>query len=249
VRIELSFDQEWIAFAFFADRGQFAVAGDYYGFVGEGEECFVDGTEDFFMRAAGEIGAAYRSREEGVAGDQLFFCGEVEADAAFGVARGVEDLGGEGAGCHRLSGGDAAIDFYLPGRSYADPGGLRVEHLQKIVIVLVEQDGCAGGGAEFHGSADVVDVGVGDDDLLDLEIVLADYAEHIFDFVAGVDDHGFVSGFVADDGAVALQEADGEDFVDHGLHCTKHYHRGDTDVTQGIRAARFSLCSSGPLWL
>jgi hypothetical protein len=40
-----------------------------------------------------------------------------------------------------------------------------------------------------------------------------------------------VSGFVADDGAVALQEADGEDFVDHGLHCTKHYHRGHRRYT------------------
>ncbi len=111
---------------------------------------------------------------------------------------------------------DAAVDFDLAGGAHADPGGLHVEHFQQSVIILVEQDGSAGGGAEFHGSADVVDVGVGDDDLFDLEIVFADQGEDVFDFVAGVDDHGFVRGFVADDGAVALQRADGEDFVDHG---------------------------------
>ena len=61
----------------------------------------------------------------------------------------------------------------------------------------------------------MVDVGVGDDDLFDLQIVFADQGEDVFDFVTGVDDHGFVGGFVADDGAVALQRADGEDFVDH----------------------------------
>lgn len=84
------------------------------------------------------------------------------------------------------------------------------------MIVLVEQDGSASGGAEFHGSANVIDVGVGDDDLLDLEIVLADESENVFDVVAGVDDHGFTRGFVSDHGAVALERADGEDFVDHG---------------------------------
>jgi hypothetical protein len=49
----------------------------------------------------------------------------------------------------------------------------------------------------------VVDVGVGDDDLLDLEIMFADERENFLKVVARVDDHGFAAGFVADDGAVA----------------------------------------------
>ena len=36
------------------------------------------------------------------------------------------------------------------------------------------------------------------------------------DVVAGVDDHGFAGGLVSKDGAVALERADGEDFMDHG---------------------------------
>jgi hypothetical protein len=63
----------------------------------------------------------------------------------------------------------------------------------------------------------MVDVGVGDDDLFDLQVVLADEGENILNVVAGVDHHGFVSSLVANNGAVALQRADGENFVDHGL--------------------------------
>ena len=109
----------------------------------------------------------------------------------------------------------------FPGERHADPCGLLVEHFQQSIIILVQQDGSAGGGAKLHGSADVVDVRVGDDDLFDLQVVLANEGENILNVVAGVDDHGFARGLVADDGAVALQRADGEDFVDHGYHCSE----------------------------
>src|SRR3979490_1765666 len=61
----------------------------------------------------------------------------------------------------------------------------------------------------------MVNVGVGDDDLPHLQIVLFDQGEDVFNVVAGIDDHGLARGFVADDGAVALQAANGDGFVDH----------------------------------
>jgi hypothetical protein len=51
--------------------------------------------------------------------------------------------------------------------------------------------------------------------LLDLQVMLADECEKVFNVVAGVDDHGFARSLVADDRAVALQRPDREDFVDH----------------------------------
>jgi hypothetical protein len=39
------------------------------------------------------------------------------------------------------------------------------------------------------------------------------------DVVAGVNDDCFVGGLVAEDGAVALEGTDGEDFVDHRELC------------------------------
>ena len=56
----------------------------------------------------------------------------------------------------------------------------------------------------------MVDVGVGDDDLLDGEMVPGERRRGCGDVVAGVDDDGFARGFVAEDGAVALEQADGK---------------------------------------
>jgi hypothetical protein len=58
---------------------------------------------------------------------------------------------------------------------------------------------------------------VGNDDLFDLQVMLADEGENVLDIIAGVDDHGFAGGFVADHGTIALQRADGKDFVDHSF--------------------------------
>jgi hypothetical protein len=61
----------------------------------------------------------------------------------------------------------------------------------------------------------VIDVGVGDDDLLDLQVMLAEERENVLNVVPGVDDQGFVRGLVANDRTVALQRPDGKDFVNH----------------------------------
>jgi hypothetical protein len=61
----------------------------------------------------------------------------------------------------------------------------------------------------------VIDVGVGDYDLLHFQLVLADDGENVFNVIARVDDHGFVRRLIADDRAVTLQRAYGKDLVDH----------------------------------
>ncbi len=213
---ELPFDEERVGLAFIADGGEFAMAGHDYGFIGQGQQRVVQRAQYFLHRSAREIGAADGAGEECVACDQLFLGREVEADAAFSVAGGVEDVSGEGSGGDGFARSDAAIDFNRAGGAHADPRSLHIEHFQQRVIILVEQDGSAGGSTEFHSSADVVDVGVGDDDLFDLETMLAHHGEDVIDLIAWVNDHSFVSGLVSDDRAVALQRADGEDFVDHG---------------------------------
>jgi len=93
---------------------------------------------------------------------------------------------------------------------------LNGHHFDLGEVVLVVEDRRAGDLLEAMGSGDVVDVGVGDDDLFDGERVFGEESEDAGDVVAGVDDDGFAGGLVAEDGAVALEGADGEDFVDHG---------------------------------
>jgi hypothetical protein len=116
---------------------------------------------------------------------------------------------------HGIASAYTLVDLNCTRRGHAHPSGLRIEHLEQGVVVLVKQDGRAGGGAKLHRAPYVVDVGMGDDDLLDLQVMLADKRENVFNVIAGVDDHRFARGFVADDRAVALQRPDGEDFVDH----------------------------------
>jgi len=83
-------------------------------------------------------------------------------------------------------------------------------------VCLVVDDGGAGDLFEGLRAGDVVEVSVGDDDLLSGELVFGECGEDARDVIAGVDDDGFARGLVAEDGAVALEEADREGFADHG---------------------------------
>ena len=65
----------------------------------------------------------------------------------------------------------------------------------------------------------MVNVRVRDHNLLHLQVMFDDDGENVFNLVARIDDHGLTRSLIADDGAVALQCADREDFVDHGVHC------------------------------
>ena len=141
--------------------------------------------------------------------------GDVEADAAFGVARGVDDGAGEAGDGDELAVLEVVVGCGDGGGGDAKPAGLNVHHLDQREIVLVVEDGGAGELLEAMGSCDVVDVGVGDDDLFDRESVFSKDCHDARNVVAWVDDDGFVGVFISKDGAVALQRTDGEDLVDH----------------------------------
>lgn len=224
--------EEGVGLAFFADGGGGAVAGEDAGDVGKGEEAVVDGAEELAGVAAGEVGAADGVGEEGVTGEEEVVLGEEEAEAAGGVAGSVEDGGGD-ARSSGIEGGAAQVELLAVangdgavvggaevgrgdvGGGDADPAGLDVHHADEREVDLVVEDGSAGELFEAPGAGDVVDVGVGNDDLLDGEAVFFEEGDDVGDVVAGVDDDGFAGGWVAEDGAVALEGAYGEDLVDH----------------------------------
>jgi hypothetical protein len=207
--------EEGVGGSLVADGGELAVAGDDEGVVGEGEEMGVDGAEEGFEVAAGEVGAADGSGEEGVSGEEETVLGEVEADAALGVAGGVVDGGGEAFDADGGAFGEVDVGGEDLGGFHAEPACLDVHHGDEREVVLVVEDGGSGEAFEFLGSGDVVDVGVGDDDLLDGEVVLGEEGEDVGDVVAGIDDDGLEGGFVAEEGAVAADGAYGEGFADH----------------------------------
>jgi len=72
------------------------MAGEDDGSVGQREQLVVDGAEERGAVAAGKVCAADGAGEERVAGQQQVLRREIEADAALGVAGGVEDAAGKG---------------------------------------------------------------------------------------------------------------------------------------------------------
>jgi hypothetical protein len=62
----------------------------------------------------------------------------------------------------------------------------------------------------------MIDVSMSNYDLFYREVVLVNEGKDIFDVIAGINHHGFASGFVPDHRAVTLQRPHGKDFVNHG---------------------------------
>jgi len=191
------------------------VAGDDPGFIGEDKQAVVDGLDDLSGVATWEVGSANASCKKGVAGEDEIQRGEVKADAALGVTWGVDDLGREVFEADF----EAFIEARVGGFGFrgfdAEPTGLLVHHFEQGQVVFIQQDGRAGEALEAERASDMVNMGVGDENLLDFQLVLGETAEDACDFVAWVDDDRFAGAGIPKDGAVALEGADGEGFDDH----------------------------------
>ena len=131
------------------------------------------------------------------------------------MAGGVEDGASEAGDGDEFAVVEGIVGVGDDGGGDAEPAGLNVHHFDQWQVALVVEHGGAGELFEAVGAGDVVDVGVGDDDLLDGEVVFGEEGEDAGDVVAGVDDDGLAGGLVAEDGAVELEGAYGEGFEDH----------------------------------
>ncbi len=160
--------------------------------------------------------------------------GNVEADAAFGVAWGMDDGAGEAGHGDEFAVLEVVVGGRDGGRGDAEPAGLNVHHFDQREIVLVVEDGSAGELLEAMGARDVVDVRVGDDDFFDGEAVGGEDGDDARNVVAWVNDNGFVGGLVSKDGAVALQRTDGEDLVDHMIRALRFRGWSDESFTSDV---------------
>jgi hypothetical protein len=80
---------------------------------------------------------------------------------------------------------------------------------------LVQQNWSASQSLQLGGATNVVDVRVRNDDLLHGQTVTLYRSHHFFDVVSRIDDDPLSRLLISDDRAIALQWADGKDFVDH----------------------------------
>ena len=156
--------------------------------VGEGEDTLVNGGEELAGVAPREVGATDGASEEGVSGEEDGLIGEVKADAAFGVAWSVKDGASDAGDGNEFAVLEGVVWSMDGGGRDAEPACLDVHHFDQGQVVFVVEDWCAGEFLEAVGPGDVVDVGVGDDDLLDGEVVLGKQGHDAGDLVAGIDD-------------------------------------------------------------
>ena len=141
--------------------------------------------------------------------------GQVKAEAALGVARRVQHIGTESADRNGIAViVEAGVGLGNLRRGDAEPAGLQVHHAHQRQIELIVENRRAGDGFELLRPGDVVDVRVRDDDLFDREVVARKHGEDARNVAARIDDDGLARGLIAKDGAVALQQADGEGFAD-----------------------------------
>jgi hypothetical protein len=138
------------------------------------------------------------------------------------VAGGVDDLGRVAWQADHQAVIERLVRRCNRGCRNADSGRLFVHHGQQFKVVLVQQDGCAGNAFDLERPAHVVDVAVGDEDLLERKAKVGQSAVNAGNLVAGIDNDGFVSLLVAQDRAIALQRTDGEGLEDHGTIVLDH---------------------------
>ncbi len=102
------------------------------------------------------------------------------------------------------------------GRGFeAEPTGLDIEAVAKHLVGFVHVDRSAGQSAELVGTANVIDMGVGDHDHLHAEGVALQNRHDLADVVTGVDNDCLMGGFIADHGAIAFEHPHRQNRMDH----------------------------------
>src|SRR6478736_7478497 len=193
------------------------MAGNDGGGVRQRQQTGLDGFDDLVEVAAGKIGAADAFGEQCVSGDNHLERLEMEAYRALRVPGSVEYLGGVAVESNAAAFGQGFVGWGGVRRRNADPGCLGRHHGKQWQIVFVEIDGCAGECFELERAAHVVNMGVGNENLPELETKLGQAAVNAGNLVAWIDDNRLASFLVAHQGAVALQGADWECLENHGF--------------------------------
>ena len=204
----------------------------------------MDGAQELLGISSGKIRSADGTGEESVSGDQEGMVGKVEADAALGVAGGVEHGSRDARDRQDLAVAKRSIRWGDLGGGHLEPGGLDIHHLDQGQIVLVVVDGSPGELLETLSSGDMVDMSMGDDDGLHSKAVALDDGLDGRNVVPGIDDDGFTGSLISQDGAIALKQADGKDLVDH---LSRLMAKGGFSGSGSTKVARQNLLPGKPI--
>jgi len=160
--------------------------------------------EDLPTIAPGQIGASDALTKECVSGYKFAFGGDPKTHASLRMTRCVKHVESRGAKLNLETVPQFCIDGRLLRSLDPQPARLHVDVVVEDLVQRVHEHGSAGERLEFGGSADMVDMRVGDDNRLAMEARSRERLFYHRNVVAGIDDDGF-SGFrVAKNRAIAL---------------------------------------------
>lgn len=179
--------------------------------VPERKEVLADGADQGIVIPARQIGTADRTLEEHVTHDRK-------------APRFVEirDMPGRMPGAVTHCEPDVAdrdlvvllqpaVRLETPGRLESEHPGLRGQSLDQRTVAQVRAlDGDATTPRELSGTGGVVDVGMRQQDFLELETFLGHHSEYVVEITAGVDDSGTARRLAPEHGTVLLEGRDGD---------------------------------------
>ena len=192
------------------------MAGKYDGVIGKLQQVGFDRGENARSIAAGQIGAADGIAKESVAGDQLLFLRNPEAQATLRVAGSEQYLEIYAAELKDRAVRGEDVNLHLRRGGDAEPAGLEVEHVELGAIAFVHIDRRASQRAQLRRSGHVIDVAVSNDDGLRLELMAVEDGRDLGNIVSGIDNNRLMRFLVAENRAIAVQRADREYNMQHG---------------------------------
>ena len=169
------------------------------------------------MVAAREVGAPDRALEKHVADLRQAIGRAEEHDVTGRVARAVQDIQLDVTETHLVAGLEPAVGLEAldPGET-EHPALLRHADDPETVLLVRPLDRYPGTRGECRDAPGMVDVAMGDEDLLDAQALALQCCQDAVDVTTRVDHRG-APGFLAPEyGAVLLERGDGDDDVAHG---------------------------------
>ena len=193
------------------------MAGDEHRVVAHGPQAFADAGDELRVVAARKVSAADAAGEQHVAHEGALRLGRMKHHVARRVTGAVAHGQHAIAHLHRVA-------ILQPARG-REAGHLRkAEHAAlfgdavdpELVARVRADDGQAQPRAQLGRATGVVDVGVGEPDLLQVDAQLLHRRLDARQVATGVDDGGLLRGIAPDDGAVLRERGDGDGVVAEG---------------------------------
>lgn len=194
------------------------MAGENLGRGGKSQQLGLDRLDEEFVIAAREIGAPNGAAKESITGDDFALLGQVKADAAGRMAGGEKDAHLVAQAIEGLAGGEAPVNGEGFGLRDAGPLGLHGEEVVGGLVLGVHGDGGTEMALQLGDGTDVVNVGVGEQDLFDVEAGIFQERQDFGKLVARIDDDG--AAVAAQNGAIALENAQWEKIMPQRRVCS-----------------------------